>query len=110
MSHPALQPCLKIILIYHYDVLSLVIPSFVWVDVSISFTFTAVLCSLKHFLKVKAGVCVQDHGLFAKERAEEQPRPPVKANDYSSSSESSESSEESESGEGAEEEESPTDR
>uniref|UniRef100_A0A8C3B1Q9 non-specific serine/threonine protein kinase n=1 Tax=Cyclopterus lumpus TaxID=8103 RepID=A0A8C3B1Q9_CYCLU len=44
------------------------------------------------------------------ERAEEQPRPPVKANDYSSSSESSESSEESESGEGAEEEESPTDR
>lgn len=61
-------------------------------------------------LKVKAGVCVQDHGLFAKERAEEQPRPPVKANDYSSSSESSESSEESESGEGAEEEESPTDR
>ncbi|KAG8008613.1 Traf2 and NCK-interacting protein kinase [Nibea albiflora] len=55
-------------------------------------------------------VCVQDHGLFAKERAEEQPRPPVKANDYSSSSESSESSEESESGEGAEEEESPTDR
>uniref|UniRef100_A0A8C3AYY2 non-specific serine/threonine protein kinase n=1 Tax=Cyclopterus lumpus TaxID=8103 RepID=A0A8C3AYY2_CYCLU len=50
-------------------------------------------------------VCVQDHGLFAKERAEEQPRPPVKANDYSSSSESSESSEESESGEGAEEEE-----
>ncbi|XP_053297205.1 misshapen-like kinase 1 isoform X4 [Pleuronectes platessa] len=51
-----------------------------------------------------------DHGLFAKERAEEQPRPPVKANDYSSSSESSESSEESESGEGPEEEESPTDR
>ncbi|CAI5643855.1 unnamed protein product [Oreochromis niloticus] len=51
-----------------------------------------------------------DHGLFAKERAEEPPRPPVKANDYSSSSESSESSEESESGEGAEEEESPTDR
>uniref|UniRef100_A0A7N8Y7C3 non-specific serine/threonine protein kinase n=1 Tax=Mastacembelus armatus TaxID=205130 RepID=A0A7N8Y7C3_9TELE len=42
----------------------------------------------------------KDHGLFAKERAEEQPRPPVKANDYSSSSESSESSEESESGEG----------
>uniref|UniRef100_A0A673N3V7 non-specific serine/threonine protein kinase n=1 Tax=Sinocyclocheilus rhinocerous TaxID=307959 RepID=A0A673N3V7_9TELE len=40
---------------------------------------------------------------------QEQPRPPVKANDYSSSSESSESSEESESGEGAEEE-SPTDR
>uniref|UniRef100_A0A8C2J3B9 non-specific serine/threonine protein kinase n=1 Tax=Cyprinus carpio TaxID=7962 RepID=A0A8C2J3B9_CYPCA len=39
----------------------------------------------------------------------EQPRPPVKANDYSSSSESSESSEESENGEGAEEE-SPTDR
>uniref|UniRef100_A0A3P8PSV1 non-specific serine/threonine protein kinase n=1 Tax=Astatotilapia calliptera TaxID=8154 RepID=A0A3P8PSV1_ASTCA len=39
----------------------------------------------------------QDHGLFAKERAEEPPRPPVKANDYSSSSESSESSEESES-------------
>ncbi|KAK1882747.1 Misshapen-like kinase 1 [Dissostichus eleginoides] len=52
----------------------------------------------------------EDHGLFAKERAEEQPRPPVKANDYSSSSESSESSEESESGEGPEEEESPTDR
>ncbi|XP_026228527.1 misshapen-like kinase 1 isoform X3 [Anabas testudineus] len=52
----------------------------------------------------------EDHGLFAKERVEEQPRPPVKANDYSSSSESSESSEESESGEGAEEEESPTDR
>uniref|UniRef100_A0A8C9XIM1 non-specific serine/threonine protein kinase n=1 Tax=Sander lucioperca TaxID=283035 RepID=A0A8C9XIM1_SANLU len=47
---------------------------------------------------------------FKQERAEEQPRPPVKANDYSSSSESSESSEESESGEGAEEEESPTDR
>uniref|UniRef100_A0A672JQT0 non-specific serine/threonine protein kinase n=1 Tax=Salarias fasciatus TaxID=181472 RepID=A0A672JQT0_SALFA len=55
-------------------------------------------------------VCVQDHGLYAKERAEEPPRPPVKANDYSSSSESSESSEESESGEGPEEEESPTDR
>uniref|UniRef100_A0AAQ4PZ73 non-specific serine/threonine protein kinase n=1 Tax=Gasterosteus aculeatus aculeatus TaxID=481459 RepID=A0AAQ4PZ73_GASAC len=55
----------------------------------------------------RLNVCmsVQDHGLFAKERAEEQPRPPVKANDYSSSSESSESSEESESGEGAEEEE-----
>uniref|UniRef100_A0A3B3BA05 non-specific serine/threonine protein kinase n=1 Tax=Oryzias melastigma TaxID=30732 RepID=A0A3B3BA05_ORYME len=52
----------------------------------------------------------EDHGLYAKERAEEPPRPPVKANDYSSSSESSESSEESESGEGAEEEESPTDR
>uniref|UniRef100_A0A667ZR22 non-specific serine/threonine protein kinase n=1 Tax=Myripristis murdjan TaxID=586833 RepID=A0A667ZR22_9TELE len=52
----------------------------------------------------------KDHGLYAKERAEEQPRPPVKANDYSSSSDSSESSEESESGEGAEEEESPTDR
>uniref|UniRef100_A0A672RPX1 non-specific serine/threonine protein kinase n=1 Tax=Sinocyclocheilus grahami TaxID=75366 RepID=A0A672RPX1_SINGR len=51
----------------------------------------------------------EDHGLYPKERAEEQPRPPVKANDYSSSSESSESSEESESGEGAEEE-SPTDR
>uniref|UniRef100_A0A8C2J7K3 non-specific serine/threonine protein kinase n=1 Tax=Cyprinus carpio TaxID=7962 RepID=A0A8C2J7K3_CYPCA len=50
-----------------------------------------------------------DHGLYSKERAEEQPRPPVKANDYSSSSESSESSEESENGEGAEEE-SPTDR
>uniref|UniRef100_A0A674NB59 non-specific serine/threonine protein kinase n=1 Tax=Takifugu rubripes TaxID=31033 RepID=A0A674NB59_TAKRU len=49
---------------------------------------------------------VNDHGLFAKERAEEQPRPPVKANDYSSSSESSESSEECESGEGVEEEES----
>uniref|UniRef100_A0A8C8E4A2 non-specific serine/threonine protein kinase n=1 Tax=Oryzias sinensis TaxID=183150 RepID=A0A8C8E4A2_9TELE len=47
----------------------------------------------------------QDHGLYAKERAEEPPRPPVKANDYSSSSESSESSEESESGEGPEEEE-----
>lgn len=53
--------------------------------------------------------CEQDHGLYSKERAEEQPRPPVKANDYSSSSDSSESSEESESGEGAEEE-SPTDR
>ncbi|XP_057677932.1 misshapen-like kinase 1 isoform X4 [Corythoichthys intestinalis] len=52
----------------------------------------------------------EDHGLFAKERAEEQPRPPVKANDYSSSSESSESSEESENGEGVEDEESPTDR
>ncbi|CAL1573656.1 unnamed protein product [Knipowitschia caucasica] len=52
----------------------------------------------------------EDHGLYAKEKAEEQPRPPVKANDYSSSSESSESSEESESGEGPEEEESPTDR
>uniref|UniRef100_A0A8C5B903 non-specific serine/threonine protein kinase n=1 Tax=Gadus morhua TaxID=8049 RepID=A0A8C5B903_GADMO len=51
-----------------------------------------------------------DHGLYAKERAEEQPRPPVKANDYSSSSDSSESSEESESGEGADEGESPTDR
>lgn len=51
-----------------------------------------------------------DHGLYAKERAEEQPRPPVKANDYSSSSESSESSEESEAGEAPEEEESPTDR
>uniref|UniRef100_A0A6Q2Y221 non-specific serine/threonine protein kinase n=1 Tax=Esox lucius TaxID=8010 RepID=A0A6Q2Y221_ESOLU len=53
--------------------------------------------------------CVQDHGLYAKERPEEQPRPPVKANDYSSSSDSSESSEESESGEGNEED-SPTDR
>ncbi|XP_023197749.1 misshapen-like kinase 1 isoform X4 [Xiphophorus maculatus] len=52
----------------------------------------------------------EDHGLYAKERTEEPPRPPVKANDYSSSSESSESSEESESGEGPEEEESPTDR
>ncbi|XP_077449124.1 misshapen-like kinase 1 isoform X4 [Stigmatopora argus] len=52
----------------------------------------------------------EDHGLFAKERAEEQPRPPVKANDYSSSSESSESSEESENGEGVEDEESSTDR
>uniref|UniRef100_A0A8C8GSK0 non-specific serine/threonine protein kinase n=1 Tax=Oncorhynchus tshawytscha TaxID=74940 RepID=A0A8C8GSK0_ONCTS len=51
-----------------------------------------------------------DHGLYAKERPEEQPRPPVKANDYSSSSEGSESSEESESGEGNEEEDSPTDR
>ncbi|XP_060719353.1 misshapen-like kinase 1 isoform X3 [Tachysurus vachellii] len=50
-----------------------------------------------------------DHGLYSKERVEEQPRPPVKANDYSSSSESSESSEESESGEG-QEEESPSDR
>uniref|UniRef100_A0AAY4EDQ4 non-specific serine/threonine protein kinase n=1 Tax=Denticeps clupeoides TaxID=299321 RepID=A0AAY4EDQ4_9TELE len=50
-----------------------------------------------------------DHGLYSKERAEEQPRPPVKANDYSSSSDSSESSEESESGEGPEEEESPGD-
>uniref|UniRef100_A0A3P8ZL72 non-specific serine/threonine protein kinase n=1 Tax=Esox lucius TaxID=8010 RepID=A0A3P8ZL72_ESOLU len=50
-----------------------------------------------------------DHGLYAKERPEEQPRPPVKANDYSSSSDSSESSEESESGEGNEED-SPTDR
>uniref|UniRef100_A0A8C6PHD6 non-specific serine/threonine protein kinase n=1 Tax=Nothobranchius furzeri TaxID=105023 RepID=A0A8C6PHD6_NOTFU len=48
----------------------------------------------------------KDHGLYAKERAEEPPRPPVKANDYSSSSESNESSEESESGEAAEEEES----
>uniref|UniRef100_A0A7N6FL73 non-specific serine/threonine protein kinase n=1 Tax=Anabas testudineus TaxID=64144 RepID=A0A7N6FL73_ANATE len=38
--------------------------------------------------------------LYNIERVEEQPRPPVKANDYSSSSESSESSEESESGEG----------
>uniref|UniRef100_A0A8C7TLH2 non-specific serine/threonine protein kinase n=1 Tax=Oncorhynchus mykiss TaxID=8022 RepID=A0A8C7TLH2_ONCMY len=52
----------------------------------------------------------KDHGLYAKERPEEQPRPPVKANDYSSSSEGSESSEESESGEGNEEEDSPTDR
>ncbi|XP_029556472.1 misshapen-like kinase 1 isoform X3 [Salmo trutta] len=52
----------------------------------------------------------EDHGLYAKERPEEQPRPPVKANDYSSSSEGSESSEESESGEGNEEEDSPTDR
>ncbi|XP_077596129.1 misshapen-like kinase 1 isoform X1 [Stigmatopora nigra] len=52
----------------------------------------------------------EDHGLFAKERAEEQPRPPVKANDYSSSSESSESSEESENGEGVEDEESSADR
>uniref|UniRef100_A0A8D3C8Z1 non-specific serine/threonine protein kinase n=1 Tax=Scophthalmus maximus TaxID=52904 RepID=A0A8D3C8Z1_SCOMX len=51
-----------------------------------------------------------DMELPPKERAEEQPRPPVKANDYSSSSESSESSEESESGEGPEEEESPTER
>ncbi|XP_038845998.1 misshapen-like kinase 1 isoform X3 [Salvelinus namaycush] len=51
-----------------------------------------------------------DHGLYAKERPEEQPRPPLKANDYSSSSEGSESSEESESGEGNEEEDSPTDR
>ncbi|KAM6970411.1 misshapen-like kinase 1 isoform 3-T3 [Aplochiton taeniatus] len=53
----------------------------------------------------------EDHGLYAKERAEEPPRPPVKANDYSSSSDSSESSEESESGEGQEEgDDSPTDR
>uniref|UniRef100_A0A674A7K5 non-specific serine/threonine protein kinase n=1 Tax=Salmo trutta TaxID=8032 RepID=A0A674A7K5_SALTR len=67
-----------------------------------------------HLLVLYAGktcrVCVQDHGLYAKERPEEQPRPPVKANDYSSSSEGSESSEESESGEGNEEEDSPTDR
>uniref|UniRef100_A0A669E8B6 non-specific serine/threonine protein kinase n=1 Tax=Oreochromis niloticus TaxID=8128 RepID=A0A669E8B6_ORENI len=54
-----------------------------------------------HFsLRLCAILSAQDHGLFAKERAEEPPRPPVKANDYSSSSESSESSEESESGEG----------
>ncbi|XP_029103135.1 misshapen-like kinase 1 isoform X3 [Scleropages formosus] len=52
----------------------------------------------------------EDHGLYSKERLEEPPRPPAKANDYSSSSDSSESSEESESGEGPEEEESPTDR
>uniref|UniRef100_A0A8C9SIT2 non-specific serine/threonine protein kinase n=1 Tax=Scleropages formosus TaxID=113540 RepID=A0A8C9SIT2_SCLFO len=44
--------------------------------------------------------CPQDHGLYSKERLEEPPRPPAKANDYSSSSDSSESSEESESGEG----------
>uniref|UniRef100_A0A8C9WAC7 non-specific serine/threonine protein kinase n=1 Tax=Scleropages formosus TaxID=113540 RepID=A0A8C9WAC7_SCLFO len=43
--------------------------------------------------------CPQDHGLYSKERLEEPPRPPAKANDYSSSSDSSESSEESESGE-----------
>uniref|UniRef100_A0A8C9WSR9 non-specific serine/threonine protein kinase n=1 Tax=Scleropages formosus TaxID=113540 RepID=A0A8C9WSR9_SCLFO len=49
--------------------------------------------------------CPQDHGLYSKERLEEPPRPPAKANDYSSSSDSSESSEESESGEGPEEEE-----
>uniref|UniRef100_A0A4W6BKB7 non-specific serine/threonine protein kinase n=1 Tax=Lates calcarifer TaxID=8187 RepID=A0A4W6BKB7_LATCA len=67
------------------------------------------LCSKPDFRNITTP-CNIDHGLFAKERAEEQPRPPVKANDYSSSSESSESSEESESGEGAEEEESPTDR
>lgn len=60
--------------------------------------------------RLRVPVCVQDHGLYAKERPEEQPRPPVKANDYSSSSEGSESSEESESGEGNEEEDSPTDR
>ncbi|XP_061595846.1 misshapen-like kinase 1 isoform X3 [Cololabis saira] len=53
----------------------------------------------------------EDHGLYAKERAEEPPRLPVKANDYPpSSSESSESSDESESGDGPEEDESPTDR
>ncbi|KAJ8416603.1 hypothetical protein AAFF_G00324810 [Aldrovandia affinis] len=55
-----------------------------------------------------------DRGLYPKERAEEPPRPPAKAMDYSSSSDSGESSEESESGEAAEEEEeeeeSPTDR
>uniref|UniRef100_A0A3B4UCL6 non-specific serine/threonine protein kinase n=1 Tax=Seriola dumerili TaxID=41447 RepID=A0A3B4UCL6_SERDU len=67
------------------------------------------LCSKPGFRNLTTPYDI-DHGLFAKERAEEQPRPPVKANDYSSSSESSESSEESESGEGAEEEESPTDR
>uniref|UniRef100_A0A8D0CJJ4 non-specific serine/threonine protein kinase n=1 Tax=Scleropages formosus TaxID=113540 RepID=A0A8D0CJJ4_SCLFO len=50
-----------------------------------------------------------DRGAYAKDRAEETPRPPSKAMDYSSSSESSESSEESESGEGVEEE-SPTER
>uniref|UniRef100_A0A674A7J3 non-specific serine/threonine protein kinase n=1 Tax=Salmo trutta TaxID=8032 RepID=A0A674A7J3_SALTR len=60
--------------------------------------------------KVRGHLLVLDHGLYAKERPEEQPRPPVKANDYSSSSEGSESSEESESGEGNEEEDSPTDR
>ncbi|KPP56962.1 hypothetical protein Z043_125371 [Scleropages formosus] len=51
----------------------------------------------------------EDRGAYAKDRAEETPRPPSKAMDYSSSSESSESSEESESGEGVEEE-SPTER
>uniref|UniRef100_A0A8C7GRW6 non-specific serine/threonine protein kinase n=1 Tax=Oncorhynchus kisutch TaxID=8019 RepID=A0A8C7GRW6_ONCKI len=66
--------------------------------------------NLSSVCRVCVCVCVQDHGLYAKERPEEQPRPPVKANDYSSSSEGSESSEESESGEGNEEEDSPTDR
>uniref|UniRef100_A0A8C9SNU9 non-specific serine/threonine protein kinase n=1 Tax=Scleropages formosus TaxID=113540 RepID=A0A8C9SNU9_SCLFO len=55
-------------------------------------TFTGSLCA------------TQDRGAYAKDRAEETPRPPSKAMDYSSSSESSESSEESESGEGVEEE------
>uniref|UniRef100_A0A8C9VZI4 non-specific serine/threonine protein kinase n=1 Tax=Scleropages formosus TaxID=113540 RepID=A0A8C9VZI4_SCLFO len=42
-----------------------------------------------------------DRGAYAKDRAEETPRPPSKAMDYSSSSESSESSEESERGLGS---------
>uniref|UniRef100_A0A8D0CJL1 non-specific serine/threonine protein kinase n=1 Tax=Scleropages formosus TaxID=113540 RepID=A0A8D0CJL1_SCLFO len=52
-------------------------------------TFTGSLCA------------TQDRGAYAKDRAEETPRPPSKAMDYSSSSESSESSEESERGLGS---------
>uniref|UniRef100_A0A8C5BMT6 non-specific serine/threonine protein kinase n=1 Tax=Gadus morhua TaxID=8049 RepID=A0A8C5BMT6_GADMO len=53
---------------------------------------------LSEYLRTHLSGSTPDHGLYAKERAEEQPRPPVKANDYSSSSDSSESSEESERG------------
>uniref|UniRef100_A0AAR2KWD3 non-specific serine/threonine protein kinase n=1 Tax=Pygocentrus nattereri TaxID=42514 RepID=A0AAR2KWD3_PYGNA len=77
--------------------------------VRVIYKYISLVCSGIHVVLSFCVYVCQDHGLYSKERAEEQPRPPVKANDYSSSSESSESSEESESGEGAEEE-SPSDR
>uniref|UniRef100_A0AAR2JG59 Mitogen-activated protein kinase kinase kinase kinase n=1 Tax=Pygocentrus nattereri TaxID=42514 RepID=A0AAR2JG59_PYGNA len=72
--------------------------------VRVIYKYISLVCSGIHVVLSFCVYVCQDHGLYSKERAEEQPRPPVKANDYSSSSESSESSEESESGEGAEEE------
>uniref|UniRef100_A0A4W5RTP8 non-specific serine/threonine protein kinase n=1 Tax=Hucho hucho TaxID=62062 RepID=A0A4W5RTP8_9TELE len=89
-----------------FSLLDILYQSKVWTHLLIQVTHA---CHSPSML-AKPVVCVQDHGLYAKERPEEQPRPPVKANDYSSSSEGSESSEESESGEGNEEEDSPTDR
>lgn len=108
--------------LYCFRVLALVVKCF-WMLCKSSFAFITVMLFVTCLITEKSfkqlwvhaqskhwHLWVQDHGLYAKERAEEPPRPPVKANDYSSSSESSESSEESEGGEGAEEEESSTDR